>query len=204
MTRSCGCLKRDLCAERISKIATKHGLIHSAEYGAWVAAKGRCLNPKNRAFKNYGGRGISIAPEWVDDFAAFYSYLGPKPSPAHSLDRINNDRGYEPGNVRWATRVEQNRNRRTFFGILDMAKQNGLSRSTIGRRRKKGLTGESLIAPVQKLKCECGHCTTCYQREWRRNKRRLAAEYNQRFDADRWGRQIGELDWIAEAGLRGV
>lgn len=83
------------------------------EYSVWEAAVQRCTNPKQKLFRNYGGRGISIAPEWRNSFDAFFSHIGPRPSDKHSLDRIDNDKGYVPGNVRWATRHEQARNKTT-------------------------------------------------------------------------------------------
>lgn len=107
-TNSCACLQRET--------ATKHGQAHghrgTPEYGAWVSMKGRCLRSSHQAFHNYGGRGITIYASWIDDFAAFFAEVGPRPSPDHSLDRINNDGNYEPGNVRWATRSQQMKNRR--------------------------------------------------------------------------------------------
>jgi hypothetical protein len=74
--------------------------------------KGRCLSPTHAAYENYGGRGIDIDPRWVESFKAFLADVGPKPSPELSLDRINNDLGYWPGNVQWATKLQQTTNRR--------------------------------------------------------------------------------------------
>jgi len=74
--------------------------------------KARCHNPNNPKFLDYGGRGIFVCDEWLYDFPAFYDHIGPKPSDAHSVDRINNNLGYQPGNVRWATAEEQANNRR--------------------------------------------------------------------------------------------
>lgn len=92
------------------------------EYAAWHAMRQRCHNPKNPYYGGYGARGISVAPEWHGDFMAFFAHVGPKPSQAHSLDRINNNGNYEPGNVRWATRAEQSLNRRVCLGILKVDK----------------------------------------------------------------------------------
>ena len=72
----------------------------------------RCMNPMNKSYKNYGGRGIKVCKEWAESFECFINDVGYKPSPAHSLDRINNDGDYEPQNVRWATAKEQANNRR--------------------------------------------------------------------------------------------
>jgi hypothetical protein len=110
-SKSCGCLRRELL--------TRHG--HSTragpsrEYSAWDHAKQRCYNPKQRGFKNYGGRGIAMWPPWRDSAARFVRDLvkaiGYCPK-GHSIDRINNDGNYEPGNVQWATRKQQNNNTR--------------------------------------------------------------------------------------------
>jgi hypothetical protein len=74
--------------------------------------KTRCSNPRNPAFMDYGGRGIEVCPRWEVSFEAFLADMGPRTSPAHSIDRKNNDGNYEPGNCRWATASEQARNRR--------------------------------------------------------------------------------------------
>jgi len=84
----------------------------SPEYYAWHAMKARCYDQRAKSYKHYGGRGISVCQEWLDSFDDFYLHVGPKPTPKHSLDRINSDGNYEPGNVRWATELEQQNNRR--------------------------------------------------------------------------------------------
>jgi hypothetical protein len=78
--------------------------------------KNRCHNPKNKDFDSYGARGIKVCDEWRTSFKSFFDFVGPKPTPKHSIDRYpNNDGNYEPGNVRWATAKEQaaNKQRRT-------------------------------------------------------------------------------------------
>lgn len=84
------------------------------ERESWRGARARCKNPKNKSWKYYGGRGIVFADEWdgPGGFERFLAHVGLKPSPSHSIDRIDNDRGYEPGNVRWATPAEQVKNSR--------------------------------------------------------------------------------------------
>jgi hypothetical protein len=87
-------------------------------YIAWKGMKARCSPGNKRKVKNYYQRGIRVCPQWLYDFPTFrryvLRYLGPKPSPLHSLDRRNNDKGYEPGNIRWATTAEQLANRRPY------------------------------------------------------------------------------------------
>lgn len=114
-TQSCGCLQRELTGTR----ATIHGAVSGGkwtpEYRAWVSLNTRCKYAHRKDFKWYGARGITVCPEWQKDFAAFLREIGPRPSPKHSVDRINNDMGYEPGNVRWATRSQQIRNSRPYL-----------------------------------------------------------------------------------------
>lgn len=88
-----------------------HGLRSSRAYKSWADMIARCFNPKRAGYDNYGARGIKVCQRWRDSFAAFYSDMGERPD-GRSLDRINNEGDYEPGNCRWATREEQNRNQR--------------------------------------------------------------------------------------------
>lgn len=85
---------------------------HISEWRSWYAARARCHRTEDKNWKNYGGRGIHMAAEWFMDFDAFLDYIGPKPTAYHTIDRIDNDRGYVPGNVRWATAQTQAANRR--------------------------------------------------------------------------------------------
>ena len=111
-TFSCGCKNADRM--RNQPPSRKHGMAPSIEYTAWIRMKERTKEfPVCKADKaNYWDRGIRVCEAWQNDFMAFYNHIGPKPSPELSLDRIDNDRGYEPGNVRWATRSQQMKNRR--------------------------------------------------------------------------------------------
>jgi len=103
-TQSCGCLKR----ERI----TTHNMTHTPEYRTWWGMLQRCENPKNSRYTDYGGRGISVCERWKT-FQNFFDDMGNRPSANHSIDRWpDNDRGYEPGNCRWATRSQQQLNKR--------------------------------------------------------------------------------------------
>lgn len=93
----------------------KHGLVprnnKPPEFNVWCKMRQRCNNPKSPDFENYGGRGITVCERW-QDFAAFMADMGERPSPAHTLERENNDKGYGPDNCIWATRDIQARNRR--------------------------------------------------------------------------------------------
>lgn len=101
---SCGCYRLES--------HTIHGASKSPEFKLWCGIKDRCINSKSPRYPYYGGRGIRIHPTWENDFGTFLAAVGLRPSPTHSLDRINNNGDYAPGNVRWATSKEQVNNRR--------------------------------------------------------------------------------------------
>jgi len=107
-TKSCGCLRKEVSSQK----SFVHGMHKSPEYRTWERMKERCCNTNRPAYKYYGGRGISIYPKWKDSFIAFFNYIGPKPPGNYSIDRINTNGNYEPGNVRWATPKEQANNSR--------------------------------------------------------------------------------------------
>lgn len=108
-TESCGCIAREATTKR----NTTHGMCGTPEYQLWVNIKKRCYVPTHANYEYYGGRGIQVCDKWRESFAAFFSDVGIRPSPVHSLDRISTDGHYEPGNVRWATALEQAANKRS-------------------------------------------------------------------------------------------
>lgn len=106
-TSSCGCVRNIASSKR----ATTHGLSNTPAYKSWASIKKRCLNPRDSQYRYYGGAGIEMHPEWAADPVAFCRYIGQPANPEMSVDRIDNTKGYVPGNVRWATSLEQARNR---------------------------------------------------------------------------------------------
>jgi len=153
-TKSCGCLNKEVAAERLRKTATIHGGWGRPEWNSWHAMKKRCLDPQAMGYENYGGRGIGIHEPWITSFANFLRDMGPSPSPHHTLDRLDIDGDYGPGNVRWATRKEQARNRRNnreirAFGKIQClaawAEETGLSSTTIRYRLLKGWPPERAL-----------------------------------------------------------
>lgn len=143
-TTSCGCYARELSGIRAP--SKTHGMTGTREHYVWRSAKARCFSKNSQGFPDYGGRGITMCPEWAQSFEAFFRDMGKCPE-GHSLDRINNDGNYEPGNCRWATPAQQIRNTRRTVMIThngktmclkDWATETGISYLTLSSRRRRG------------------------------------------------------------------
>lgn len=116
-TKSCGCYNRELAIERMEKNKAafsqgnkRHGLFGTPTHTSWSNMIQRCTNPNRWQYPYYGGRGVTVCERWMT-FENFYADMGDRPE-GLSLDRIDNNKGYEPGNCKWSTRSEQARNRR--------------------------------------------------------------------------------------------
>lgn len=147
-TTSCGCLRNEL----VRKAKTKHGHTSyrgpcSLTYSTWTSMIGRTTNPSHTVAKHYHARGITVCDRWRASFENFLADMGERPTKGHSIDRIDNERGYEPGNCRWATRGEQARNtRRTIhlehngrtMCVKDWANLLGISPTTLRIRLRRG------------------------------------------------------------------
>lgn len=150
-TQSCGCFQKGH--------AITHGLVGKPEYRIWQAMKARCGNSNHSEFSNYGGRGIKVCERWRSSVEIFYADMGPRPTPKHSLDRIDGDGDYSPANCRWATKKEQARNMRinrniAFDGrrqcVTAWAEELGMNRGTLSTRLHRGWSIErALTEPIR-------------------------------------------------------
>lgn len=150
-TVSCGCFNRDYEAKQRKKPKRFHGL---PEYDIWNHMKRRCYNPNDANYHLYGNRGITVCREWRESFEAFYVCVGPRPSPDHTIDRIDVNGNYEPCNVRWATPKEQAYNKRnnvmlTYQGrthpLREWAREVGIHPGTAYGRYRRGLPPEDIL-----------------------------------------------------------
>ncbi|MFB3910461.1 MAG: hypothetical protein ACE15D_18885 [Candidatus Eisenbacteria bacterium] len=139
----------------------KHGESYSLEYRAWQQMRLRCRDPRHAAYPNYGGRGITVCDRWFGSVENFIADMGRKPSSSHELDRINNDRGYEPGNCRWVLRSINDRNRRSnrmldFRGerlaLVEWCERLGMPRDTVRKRLESGWSAADALTTKVRAK----------------------------------------------------
>lgn len=153
VSTSCGCLRDENFHRR------SHGMYKAPIYKIWSQMIQRCHNPKAAGYSDYGGRGIKVCQEWRESFEAFLRDVGERPSQQHSIDRIDNSKGYQPGNVRWATSRQQLCNRRNNrrFGVrgesltlVELCDKYGCNKNTVTKRLRLGWSiDDALFVPVQ-------------------------------------------------------
>jgi hypothetical protein len=150
-TKSCGCLSAVVTGQR----SRTHGMSLSGEYTSWSGMKYRCLNPDCKHYEYYGGRGITVDPRWLS-FDNFYADMGPKPSRRHTLERVDTNGPYAPGNCIWATRKQQSHNLRsnvyvTYEGermlMAEACRRSGIKMPTLCRRMKDGWPEDKWFLP---------------------------------------------------------
>lgn len=141
-TKSCGC------------VHTKHGMYGTSIYRAWTGMIYRCTNKRCPCYYNYGGRGITVCDRWRYSFKNFFEDMGEKPTPKHTIERINNEQGYNPENCTWATMKTQSNNRRTnkyitykgkTMTIAEWSDLTGIMRVTISQRIRRGWSIEKTL-----------------------------------------------------------
>ena len=146
-TKSCGCYCRDSAKRRMLTHGDNINRSTTPEYNAWASAKARCENERHPKYPSYGARGIKMCDRWKENYVAFLEDMGRRPSPSLSIDRIDNDDDYEPGNCRWAMPIEQGNNRRNnrrievngvSKTISEWARVIGISPCTLGQRLRSG------------------------------------------------------------------
>ena len=162
-SRSCGCLMREVSAVTGRKNMLTHGMRHTPTYSSWQAMKARCQNTAHTKYPQWGGRGIMVCDRW-QTFEGFLLDMGERPS-GTTIDRIDNNGNYEPGNCRWSTAREQANNRKkrmspvliTANGVTrtrsEWSELTGMSNSHIAQRLKLGWSPEDAVSrPVQRWK----------------------------------------------------
>jgi hypothetical protein len=147
---SCGCVR----AERVLAAIVTHGRSQSLTYKSYKAMLSRCYDPRNASYPSYGACGVTVCARWRESIAAFIADMGERPSKGHSIDRIDNAKGYEPGNCRWATAIGQQANRSvtkrlTAFGVTlplaEWVRRSNLPHQTIRQRLRAGMSPEMAV-----------------------------------------------------------
>jgi hypothetical protein len=160
-TKSCGCRRKVVSSDK----AFKHGYVGTKTYGVWESIKKRCLDTKNRSYKDYGGRGITICDEWKDNFLSFLKDMGEAPEKC-VIDRIDNEKSYEPGNCRWITQKENCRNKRNNIRLslggetrllVEWAELLNVSQTILRKRHARGFTDEQVFYGLTPETSSCFH-----------------------------------------------
>ncbi len=150
-TESCGCLR----LERVHAASATHGMSKTPEYKIWVGMITRCENTAVKCYSRYGGRGITVSPEWRASFAQFMADMGPRPDRKYSIDRLDNDKGYSAENCAWRTASEQANNRRcntsiTYNGktmtVRQWSRHLGGDINTVYKRLRAGWSPELAVS----------------------------------------------------------
>lgn len=156
ITQSCGCLFNEILLAR----NTTHGQSKTKEFKIWQGIISRCTLPSATGYKNYGARGITVCERWLHSYENFIQDMGPRPSPEHSVERVDNNGDYTPENCRWATQKEQVYNSRkavllTVNGVTavqsDWARAAGIRQSVLGRRLRSGWSLEKAITTPTRI-----------------------------------------------------
>jgi hypothetical protein len=176
-TRSCGCLYRESIGTRTRTHGHTAGRERSPEYNVWKGIRVRCSNPKDFSYPWYGARGIKVHPSW-DSFETFLADVGPRPSPDHTIERIDVNGHYEPGNVTWIPRLAQGANKRnnrmiTAFGetlhLEEWCRRTGIHRATLRDRLANGWDAErALSTPAVNKSMITAFGETMHKQAWSR------------------------------------
>jgi len=170
----------------VGQLKHGHAVRHARtpEYSAWCALIGRCTNPRNKGWRYYGGRGITVCERWRHDFTAFLADMGPRPSPNHSIDRFpDNDGNYEPGNARWATDQQQNANTRVTLNPLAISLMRHL------RRRGEQVSAIAHAFGVSRSAVRY-HVDDIPERPLSAERKAASAEQRSRATSAAWGRGL--------------
>lgn len=155
-SQSCGCISKEICSKRMTKLNTKHNLVNTKLYGVWHSMLQRCYYKRHQGYKNYGGRGIKVCDEWKNNFENFYKWAyknGYKEELQNygknkwTIDRIDVNKDYAPNNCRWITPLEQGNNKRNnrfityqnkTMTLNQWSRYLGINRVTLSDRLKSG------------------------------------------------------------------